>query len=243
MSLRMSILKFRAFTVTRKSKAEWNCWFDTCRPIPSTSQPESTSTPLGYIAGVDLYDNQGRIIAEYDGSGNLQQDLVYLPNETGPLAAIDASGNFYLWQYDRLGSTVALSGGPVGSPALISNWYAQPDYGTTDLLTAGSPSAMPATSSTRRPASTRPRRATTIPASAASSPPTPAASRAASISTSTPRTIRSTIPIRAGCAPRSDAGTLIQATSSLPRRLRRLLQHRRRPPPTLRNCRRPVREA
>lgn len=78
-----------------------------------------------------------KIAAEYDGSGNVQRDYAYLPHDAGPVVSLEAGGNINYRQYDRLGTLVALSGGAPGAGALITNWYAQPDYGSTNLLTAG----------------------------------------------------------------------------------------------------------
>jgi len=86
---------------------------------------------------VYVYDNLGKIASEYSGSGSVLRDYAYFSREAGPVSTWEASGNINYLQHDRLGTLVALSGGPPAGATLITNWYAQPDYGTTDLFTAG----------------------------------------------------------------------------------------------------------
>jgi YD repeat-containing protein len=88
-------------------------------------------------ATVFVHDDRGDVVAEHDGAGHVERDYAYLPHDPGPVVSLEAAGNVDFRQVDRLGSLMALSGGPPGTGTLLANWYAQPDYGVTRFFTAG----------------------------------------------------------------------------------------------------------
>jgi RHS repeat-associated protein len=95
------------------------------------------SKTVNGTATVFVHDDRGDVVAEYDGAGHVERDYAYLPHDPAPVVSLEAGGNVDFRQVDRLGSLMALSGGPPGTGTLLANWYAQPDYGVTRFFTAG----------------------------------------------------------------------------------------------------------
>lgn len=93
--------------------------------------------PVNGTTTVFVDDDLGREIAEYDGAGNVLRDYAYLPHDAGAVASLEATGNVNFRHYERLGSLVALSGGPLGAGSFISGWDAEPDYGGTGEFLGG----------------------------------------------------------------------------------------------------------
>ena len=70
-----------------------------------------TKKLAGETTTLYIYDQNGLLIAEYDGSGNWQKDYIYLNGQ--PLAMIVANTpeSIYYYQNDHLGTPQVMTGG------------------------------------------------------------------------------------------------------------------------------------